>query len=102
MIVERFKFYSRIRKEGESVAKFVSELRNLSRHCSFANKLDDQIRDKLVCGINNLQIQRKLLSEGSELSLDRATKVALSMEAANRQVLELGANGKKSVMGVGL
>ena len=44
-----------------------------------------------MCGINNLRIQRKLLSEGSELSFDRTTMVARSMEAANKQVLELGA-----------
>ena len=51
MIVEQFKFYSQIRKEGESVAKFVSELRNLLRHCSFDNKLDDQTEINLCVAL---------------------------------------------------
>ena len=36
-IVERFKFHSRVRKEGESVATFVAGLRNLSEYCNFGD-----------------------------------------------------------------
>ena len=32
-IVQRFKFNNRFRNEGESVADFVAELRNLAEHC---------------------------------------------------------------------
>ena len=38
-----------------------------------------------MCGINDLSIQRKLLSEGSSLTFDNALKMALSMEAAAQQ-----------------
>ena len=81
------------------MAKYFNELRNLLKHCSFYNKLDDYIRDILVSGINNLQIHKQLLTEGSELSLDNATKVALSTEAAIKQVLELGAGVKINFSG---
>ena len=37
-IVERFKFHSRVRKEGESVATFVAGLRNLSEYCDFESR----------------------------------------------------------------
>ena len=43
------------------------------------------LRDRLVCGINDLSIQRKLLSEGSSLTFDSALKIAPSMEAAAQQ-----------------
>ena len=43
------------------------------------------LKDRLVCGINNLNIQRKLLSEGLSLTFDKAFKIALSMEAAAQQ-----------------
>ena len=60
VIVERFKFHSRSRDESESVATFVAGLRKLSEHCEFKDVLEDMIRDRLVCGINNDKIQRSL------------------------------------------
>ena len=89
-IVERFKFYSRVRNDGESVAQFVSELRSLSRHCNFTLQLNDQLRDRIVCGINNKSIQTKLLRQGSDLTLDQAIKIATAVEAANKQSAEIG------------
>jgi len=62
-IVERFKFHSRSRKPGESVADFVAELRRLSEHCKFENTLNDMIRDRLVCGIDDDALQKRLLAE---------------------------------------
>ena len=61
-IVERTKFHSRFRKPGESVASFVAQLRSLSEHCNFGDNLEVMIRDRLVCGINDDTIQKRLLS----------------------------------------
>ena len=61
IIVERFNFHSRYRKQGESVATFVAELKRLSEHCGFADTLSDMLRDRLVCGINDKRLQRRLL-----------------------------------------
>ena len=61
-IVQRFKFNTRVRQPGESVATFVSELRAISETCNFGNTLEVMLRDRLVCGINDLQVQRKLLA----------------------------------------
>ena len=36
--VQRFRFHSRFRKPGESIATFVSELRSLAEFCNFGNK----------------------------------------------------------------
>ena len=51
-IVERCKFHSRLRKPGESVTAFVSELRCLSEFYNFGDTLEVVIRDLLVRGIN--------------------------------------------------
>ena len=59
-IVERYKFHTRFRKPGESVATFVSELRTLAQTCNFGDSLGDMLRDQLVCGINDDYIQRHL------------------------------------------
>ena len=57
-IVERYKFHSRVRRPAESVGTFLSELRALSVYCNFGPSLNDMLRDRLVCGINDDQMQK--------------------------------------------
>ena len=83
-IVSRYKFYNRSRKSGESVNTFISEIRDLVRFCNFEQALDAMIRDRLVCGINDDQIQKHLLSEGNQLTLSKAATLAQAMKAATK------------------
>ena len=92
-IVERTKFHSRFRKPGESVASFVAQLRSLSEHCNFGDNLEVMIRDRLVCGINDDTIQKRLLSE-SKLTYLRAVELAQSLENADKNVKLLGRQGR--------
>ena len=57
--VQRYKFRSWVRKPGESVATFVSELRSLADFCNFGGVLEDMLCDRIVCGINDTAIQRR-------------------------------------------
>jgi hypothetical protein len=50
------------------------------------------IRDRLVCGINNEKIQRRLLAE-PELTYKKAVELSLAMESASKHVEDLGAKG---------
>ena len=61
VIAERFKFYGRNQHEGESVSEFLAELRRLSLHCEFEAFLDQALRDKLVCGIKDSRVRKRLL-----------------------------------------
>jgi len=49
----------------------VSELRALAQYCNFGDTLDVILRDRTVCGINEQQIQKKLLAEKG-LTFDEA------------------------------
>ena len=80
-IVQRFKFNTRFRKPGESIASYVAELRSLSEHCDFQTVLEDMLRDRLVCGINDKQIQRRLLAVKT-WDFKKAMEIATSMETA--------------------
>ena len=93
-IVQRFRFNSRVRKEGESVADFVAQLRLLSEHCQFGDTLSDMLRYRIVCGINDQRIQRRLLAE-SNLTLTKAMELSLAMESADKDAdtLKAGATG---------
>ena len=93
-IVERCKFHSRFRKTGESVATFVSEIRSLSEFCDFGDTLEVMIRDRLVCGISDDAIQKRLLTEPG-LTYAKSVEIAQSMETATQNVKELRAKSEQ-------
>ena len=88
VIVQRFKFNTRVRQGGESIAKFVAELRQLSEFCDFGETLSDMLRDRLVCGIGDTRIQRRLLAE-PELTFQKALTLSQAMELADRDTKDL-------------
>ncbi len=86
--VQIFKFHSRFRKLGETVATFVSELHSLAEFCSFGATLEDMLIDRIVRGINNVQIQRRLLAE-SKLTFSKALEIVQGLESAAKNMKEL-------------
>ena len=62
-IAERFRFYKRNQREGETVLTYVADLKKLATHCNFGANLNEALRDKLVCGLRNVQIQKRLLQK---------------------------------------
>ena len=50
-VVQSFRFFSRVRQHGETVADFVAELRRLAEDCNFGTALERMLRDRIVCGI---------------------------------------------------
>ena len=88
MIVQRFKFHTRKQRPGEPVATFVAELRHLTEHCDFGAILDDMLRDRLVCGIADVTIQRRLLAE-DELTLEKAVQLVRTLETADKDASPL-------------
>ena len=61
-MVQRYIFDSRLRQPTESVSAYVAELRRLAHDCNFGTTLEQRLRDRLVCGMNDDRIQRRLLS----------------------------------------
>ena len=81
-ILQRYNFYSAYRKKEQSIGDFVAELKNLARNCDFGQTkagaqltaqliLEENLRDRLVCGVADSAIQRRLLGEAD---LDFKTK----------------------------
>lgn len=75
IIVSRFKFHTSTREPEQLISDYLAQLRKLAEPCEFGNSLEEMLRDRLVIGINNDRIQRRLLSE-SELNLQRAVEIA--------------------------
>ena len=87
-IAQRYVFYKRDRRAGESVKDHVAELRKLSEHCNFESNLEENLRDKFVCGLNDEKVQQKLLAT-SNLTLKSAVDTATAMEAAARSAKQI-------------
>jgi len=87
-IVYRFMFNSRFRQRGETIQQYVAELRNLSEHCECGDQLEKMLRGRLVCGVNDERIQRRLLEE-SQLEFKKAMELATAMETADRDTRDL-------------
>ena len=93
-IVQRFKFNTRTRAQGETVAAYVAALRELAKHCQYGASLQEMLRDRLVCGVNYEAIQKRLLSE-KDLTYEKAYSVAQAIEVAEKDTkhLKSGATG---------
>ena len=90
-VMQRFRFNSRSRKGGESVAAYVADLRRLAEFCNFGDTLSKMLRDRLVWGINDDKIQAKLLQEKDPLTFDRALTIARGYETADQNLKEMKA-----------
>ena len=88
VIAERFRFHKRDQHPDESVKDFNVALRKLSEYCDFGANLLDSLRDRFVCGLRNDAIQKKLLSV-DKLTHEKALEIALAMESASKDVIEL-------------
>ena len=86
--MQRFHFKSRVRALGESIASYIAALRELALHCECGDKLNEMLRDRLVCGVNHKGIQRKLLAQ-EKLTYENAYALALSVEVSEKDAVKL-------------
>ena len=66
----------------------MADLKKLAAHCNFGTNLNEALRDRLVCGVRSVQIQKHLLSE-AKLKYFKALEIAVAMETAIHDASEL-------------
>ncbi len=83
-------FNSRYRKSTESVQMYVAELRRLAVPCNFGEFLNRALKDRFIAGINDMEIQQKILATPDEdLTFTKAFQIAEAHESARRNVMEM-------------
>lgn len=87
-IVQRFLFHKREQKTGEGISTYIAELRKLAEHCNFGTQLETMLRDRIVCGLRDENVQRRLLSE-TNLTFKSAFEMVLAAETTSNHVVEL-------------
>ena len=86
-MMQRYKFNTRTREEGESVAAYVAALRDIAQHCEYKENLRDMLRDRLVCGVRHKGITNRLLAK--KLDYDKALELAKAIESAETNTKQL-------------
>ena len=56
----------------------------MSEHCEFGDFLNDALCDGFICGMNNSSIRKRLLTE-KDLTLGKATSIALSLDISSQE-----------------
>ena len=88
IIVQRCLFNSRTRKSNETVSTFVNELRCIAAKCEYGLQLKENLRDRLVAGVNNETFQQRLL-QNPGLTFESALTTCLAMETAAKKIYDL-------------
>ncbi|XP_072145123.1 uncharacterized protein [Dermacentor andersoni] len=80
-IAESYKFFTRCQRPDEATKDFIVEIRKKACSCNFGEARDRMLRDRLVCGLRDAGVRRKLLARPS-LTLKEAEDIALAAEMA--------------------
>lgn len=84
-VINTFNFNNRNQEEGESFDNFYSNIKKLVKNCNFKDFEDRMLRDRIVMGIKDRNLQQKLL-EISDLTLDKAVNRCRAAELSREHV----------------
>ena len=87
-MTERFRFYKHIQLESDCISTYWAELQKLSMNCNFGENLNSMLKDKLVMGLRNESIAKKLLSVDN-FTYAKAKEIAFAVESAQHDVWEI-------------
>ena len=81
--VQRYHFNNRTQGTAESIVEYIAELRRLAQHCQFGTQLEDMLCDRLIVGVRNDDLRRKLLAQ-PDTGFQRIQEIAIAHETAAR------------------
>ena len=86
--VERYKFFTRDQEQGETIDKYVTELRLLTARCNFGNLEDSMLKDRIVCGIKDNALRERLLRENA-LDLQKCIDICRASQLSKERTKTL-------------
>lgn len=83
----RFLFYKRQQQKDEPFDHFFTDISKMVKDCEFKDQ-DDMLRDKIIFGIQDKELQAKLIksSDDSELTLMKTTEFCRVAEVTKEQI----------------
>lgn len=96
-VIQSYKFWTRRQGQYEKSIDFVLAVKQLAEECDFGAFKDRAIRDVLVIGINDKQLQKRLFDE-DDLTATKAEKIIVNQEKASENAGQvLGRSAEKNV-----
>lgn len=87
-VYESFVFHGRNQAIGEPFDQFLINLKKLSRTCGFGDLENRMLRDRIVCGVADKNLQKRLL-EADKLDYKKAVEMARASEASTFQSTDI-------------
>ena len=87
-IFERYLFNTATQNEGEKIDSYLARLRKLAATCEYGQLCDELVRDRLVIGITDNSVRRRLLRE-KNLTLDSAMDMIRAAESSTDQLKKI-------------
>ncbi len=82
VIYERYNFNRRVQEPSESFEAYVVALRALAKSCNYGQLSDDFIRDRIVVGVRENSLRKKLL-QTRDLTLRNCIDICRASETTN-------------------
>ncbi|XP_062699441.1 uncharacterized protein K02A2.6-like [Aedes albopictus] len=95
-VVHSYKFWTKRQGRNESLEDFVITMKNLAERCDFGEFKDRAIRDMLVIGVNDTQLQKRLCDE-EDLSAAKAERLILNSEISASRTKQLNRDDDRRV-----
>ncbi|VDI10629.1 Hypothetical predicted protein [Mytilus galloprovincialis] len=92
-IYSRYKFLSRVQKEIDTFEEYLTDLKILVKDCGYATP-EEMVRDAIVFGTKDHKVREKCITEGSELSLEKAINFARTYELSKAQLQTMESEDK--------
>ena len=86
---ESYRFNKADQTETENIETYITRLRQLVKGCNYGELTDRMIRDRIVAGIRDDELRRKLLEE-RDLTLKIAVEKCKIHESSNKQAQGMG------------
>ena len=94
---DRYLFFLKKQKKGETVEQFYIILKELAENCGFENREEVLIRDIFISNMLNDDIQRELLRD--KVDPEGALSIAVIMEMGHQNEQRISSNNNNSASG---
>ena len=84
-LAERQKFHNITKKPDESYRLFILRIQQQASKCNFGSNLETQLRDRLVAGITDQDLKKKILRE-SKVTFQSAKQILQSWDSVNTAI----------------
>lgn len=95
-LYETFVFHRRSQGVNEPFDQFLMDIKKLIRTCGFGELENRMLRDRIVCGVADKNLQKRLL-EADKLDCDRAIDMARAAEVTSFQSMDIRMGVEKRV-----